>query len=160
MLKKIAITLALASSFGIGFAFNAIISKTTKEHKGMKRVTAIGGIFFKTKDPQKTRDWYKEHLGLDMSPYGSKFNWRHDDDSTKKGYTLWTPFSQTTKYFEPSNQDFMVNYHVENIEAVVEALKKEGVTIVDEIATYDYGKFVHILDLDGNKIELFEPKGE
>lgn len=78
----------------------------------------------------------------------------------KKGYTLWSPFKETTQYFEPSGKDFMINYHVADIEALVEELKKEGITILDEIATYEYGKFVHIMDPEGNKIELFEPAGE
>ncbi|MDR6373025.1 putative enzyme related to lactoylglutathione lyase [Chryseobacterium bernardetii] len=125
----------------------------------MKRVTAIGGIFFKCKDPEQVNEWYKTHLGLPTSPYGAKFDWK-DEESDKKGYTLWNPFKESTQYFEPSAKEFMINYHVENIEALVEELKKEGVTILDEIATYEYGKFVHILDPEGNKIELFEPAGE
>jgi predicted enzyme related to lactoylglutathione lyase len=126
----------------------------------MKRVTGIGGIFFKCKDPEKIKQWYKTNLGIDADPYGAKFDWRQDDDSTKKGYTLWSPFSDNTKYFEPSPKEFMINYRVENIEALVEELKKEGVTILDKIETYDYGKFVHILDIEGNKIELFEANDE
>lgn len=126
----------------------------------MKRVTGIGGIFFKCQDPEKMKQWYKTHLGLNTDPYGTKFDWREAEDSTKKGYTLWTPFSEKTKYFEPSSKDFMINYRVENLEALVEELKKEGVTILDKIETYDYGKFVHILDGEGNKIELFEPAQE
>lgn len=123
----------------------------------MKRVTGIGGIFFKSQDPAKVKEWYKTHLGLDVTQYGAKFDWREDEDSTKKGYTVWSPFSEKTKYFEPSNKDFMINYRVENIEALVEELKKEGVTVLDSIESYDYGKFVHILDGEGNKVELFEP---
>ncbi|HXD78821.1 MAG TPA: VOC family protein [Puia sp.] len=123
----------------------------------MKRVTGIGGIFFKCNDPAKMNDWYKTHLGFDMSPYGTKFDWREDGDSAKKGYTLWTPFPDKTKYFEPSTRDFMINYRVDNIEALVAALKNEGVTVLDDVETYDYGKFVHVLDVEGNKIELFEP---
>ncbi|NIJ54490.1 VOC family protein [Dyadobacter arcticus] len=122
----------------------------------MKRVTGIGGIFFKCKDTEQINEWYKTHLGLETSPYGAKFDWIQDGDSAEKGYTLWSPFADKTKYFEPSTKDFMINYRVENIEALVEELKREGVTVLDEIATYDYGKFVHILDLEGNKIELFE----
>lgn len=159
-MKNKLIILALAISFSFGFAFNSILAKTNKKQTKMKRVTGIGGIFFKCKDPEKTREWYKTHLGLDMSPYGAKFKWRQDADSTKKGYTLWSPFPDKTKYFEPSAQDFMINYRVENIEALVEELKKEGVTIVDKIEASDYGKFVHILDADGNKIELWEAKDE
>jgi predicted enzyme related to lactoylglutathione lyase len=125
----------------------------------MKRVTAIGGIFFKCKDPEQVNEWYKTHLGLPTSPYGAKFDWK-GAESDKKGYTLWSPFKESTQYFEPSSKEFMINYHVENIEALVEELKKEGVTVLDEVATYEYGKFVHILDPEGNKIELFEPAGE
>ncbi|MEF9478959.1 VOC family protein [Chryseobacterium sp. 1B4] len=125
----------------------------------MKRVTAIGGIFFKCKDPEQVNEWYKTHLGLPTSPYGAKFDWK-DEESGKKGYTLWSPFKESTQYFEPSAKEFMINYHVENIETLVEELKKEGVTVLDEIAVYEYGKFVHILDPEGNKIELFEPSGE
>lgn len=157
MFNKTLIFLALAISFGFGFAFNAILARTTKAQVKMKRVTGIGGIFFKCNDPEKVKEWYKTHLGFDTGPYGTKFDWRQDADSTKKGYTLWTPFSEKTKYFEPSTKDIMINYRVEDLEALVEQLKKEGVTVLDKIETYDYGKFVHILDLEGNKIELFEP---
>ena len=157
MFNKTLIFLALAISFGFGFAFNAILARTTKAQVKMKRVTGIGGIFFKCNDPEKVKEWYKTHLGFDTGPYGTKFDWRQDADSTKKGYTLWTPFSEKTKYFEPSTKDVMINYRVEDLEALVEQLKKEGVTVLDKIETYDYGKFVHILDLEGNKIELFEP---
>lgn len=123
----------------------------------MKKVTGIGGIFFKCKDPDKMRAWYKNHLGLKTNEYGSVFEWRQGADSTKKGFTQWNPFTEKTKYFEPSTREFMINYRVENLEALVEELKKEGVTITDQVESYDYGKFVHILDIEGNKIELWEP---
>jgi predicted enzyme related to lactoylglutathione lyase len=157
MIKKTLIILALATSFGFGFAFNSILAKNTKGQLKMKRVTGIGGIFFKCKDPEKMKQWYQTHLGFGAEQYGTKFDWREEADSTKEGYTLWSPFSDKTKYFEPSPSDFMINYRVENLEALVEELKKEGVTILDKVETYDYGKFVHILDIEGNKIELFEP---
>lgn len=128
----------------------------TQQHN-MKRVTGIGGIFFKCKDPNSVKEWYQKHLGLNTDQYGAGFEWRQIDDPTKKGYTQWSPFSDQTKYFEPSTKEFMINYRVENLEALVEELVKEGVTIVDSIETYDYGKFVHILDVEGNKIELWEP---
>lgn len=124
----------------------------------MKRVTGIGGIFFKCKDTEKINDWYKTHLGLNITRYGTMFEWREDADPGKKGFTLWTPFKDSTKYFEPSSRDFMINYRVENIEAVVEELKKEGVSLLDNIEDTEYGKFVHLLDPEGNKIELYEPK--
>ena len=116
----------------------------------MKKVTGIGGIFFKCKDPNKIKEWYKTHLGLDTNDYGATFEWRDEEDINKKGSTTWSPFAETTKYFEPSTRDFMINYRVENLEALVEELKKEGVTIVDTIEAYDYGKFVHIIDIEGN----------
>ncbi|MDI9311930.1 MAG: VOC family protein [Limnohabitans sp.] len=123
----------------------------------MKRVTGIGGIFFKSKDPQATNEWYQKHLGLNITPYGAVFEWKEKEDPTKEGLTNWSTFKDSTKYFEPSTKDFMINYRVENLELLVEELKKEGVTIVDNIETYDYGKFVHIMDPEGNKIELWEP---
>lgn len=125
----------------------------------MKRVTGIGGIFFKCKDPQKVTEWYRKHLGLATNPYGATFEWLESEESTKKGCTQWSPFPEDTNYFEPSTKDFMINYRVENLELLVEELRKEGVTILDAIETYDYGKFVHILDSEGNKVELWEPIG-
>ena len=123
----------------------------------MKKVTGIGGIFFKCKDPKTMRAWYEKHLGLNTNEYGAVFEWRQGADSTQKGFTTWSPFSETTKYFEPSQKEFMINYRVENLETLVEELKKEGVTITDAIESVEYGKFVHILDAEGNKIELWEP---
>src|SRR5690349_18034852 len=123
----------------------------------MKKVIGIGGIFFKCKDPKQLKEWYKTHLGLDAGDYGATFKWADPEDTTKKGSTTWSPFSETTKYFEPSTKDFMINYTVSDLEGLVEDLKKAGVTIVDKIESYDYGKFVHIIDLEGNKIQLWEP---
>jgi predicted enzyme related to lactoylglutathione lyase len=124
----------------------------------MKKVTGIGGVFFKCKDTEKMKEWYQKHLGLNTSPYGTTFEWYEDAEGKKKGSTTWSPFSESTKYFEPSTKDFMINYRVDDLEGLVEELKKEGVTIVDKIESYDYGKFVHILDAEGNKIQLWEPK--
>ena len=123
----------------------------------MKKVTGIGGIFFKCKDPNAMREWYKTHLGLDTNQWGATFEWQQADDATQKGATHWSPFAETTKYFEPSTKDFMINYIVENLEALVDMLKQEGVTFTDEIESSEYGKFVHIVDIEGNKIELWEP---
>jgi len=126
----------------------------------MKKVTGIGGIFFKCNDPEKMRNWYAENLGLITNEYGSLFEFRNTDEPSKKEYLQWSPFSADTNYFEPSQKEFMVNYRVQNIEQLVAELKTAGVVICDEIATYDYGKFVHILDPEGNKIELWEPVDE
>jgi len=135
--------------------------KTEKSNQDLvqktKKVTGLGGIFFKCKDPGKLKAWYAEHLGIAADQYGTNFEWRQMDDPAKIGYTVWSPFSETSKYFEPSVKDFMINYRVENLEALIEELKRDGVTILDKIETYEYGKFVHILDIEGNNVELWEP---
>lgn len=123
----------------------------------MKKVTGIGGVFFKCKDPKAINEWYKTHLGFDTTAYGVNFEWRDAENPDQKGSTQWSPFPETTKYFEPSVKNFMINYRVDNLEALVAQLKAEGITIVDQIETYDYGKFIHIMDLEGNKIQLWEP---
>ena len=122
----------------------------------MKKVTGIGGVFFKCKNPKKVNQWYKKHLGLNTDEYGTSFEWRLAKDGTKKGFTQWSPFDESTDYFQPSQKEFMINYRVENLEALVEKLRNNGVTITDSIESFDYGKFVHILDVEGNKIELWE----
>jgi predicted enzyme related to lactoylglutathione lyase len=160
MKKKLFMGLAIVAAFISGFAFKTITTVQSAKTKQMKKVTGIGGIFFKCKDPQKTREWYQKHLGLNTNEYGAVFEWHQGADSTKKGFTQWSPFKETTKYFEPSSREFMINYRVENLEELVTQLQKEGVTIVDKIEAYDYGKFVHILDVEGNKIELWEPNDE
>ena len=157
MQKTTLIVLAIATSFCFGFAFNKIITKHSGERMPIKKVTGIGGIFFKCKDPKIMREWYQIHLGINTNQYGAVFEWHQGADSTRKGFTQWSPFGEKTKYFEPSTKDFMINYRVENLEALVEGLKKEGVTIVDKIETVEYGKFVHIIDVEGNKVELWEP---
>lgn len=122
----------------------------------MKKVTGIGGIFLKCKDPKVINEWYKTHLGFDTTPYGTSFEWL-EKDSGKEGITQWNPFPQDSDYFQPSEKDFMINYRVENLEALSQELKDQGVTIVDDLAIYSYGKFIHIMDPEGNKIQLWEP---
>ena len=122
----------------------------------MKRVTGIGGVFFKTTDPKKTKEWYAKHLGFGSEEYGTNFEWRKLDVPEEKGSTVWSPFKQDTKSLDPSKKEFMINYRVEDLEWLVGELKKEGVTICDAIDASEYGKFVHIMDNDGNKIELWE----
>lgn len=155
MAKKVLLILALVAAFSLGSAFAAIITTNST----MKKVTGIGGVFFKCKDPKAVNEWYKEHLGFETTPYGTSFEWMDKDNPDKKGLTQWNAFPESTKYFEPSAKEFMINYRVENLEALVAQLKNEGVTILDQIETYDYGKFVHIMDPEGNKIELWEPMG-
>lgn len=122
-----------------------------------RRVTGIGGIFFKSTDPKQTKDWYNKHLGFDVDQWGATFEFKKVEKPSESGYLQWSPFASDTEYFQPSAKEFMVNYRVEDLEWLVTQLKEEGVTICDEIQEFPYGKFVHILDNDGNKIELWEP---
>jgi len=156
-MKKLSLLfLVTIVAFGSGFGLKSIIS-AKDENQSIKKVTGLGGIFFKCKDPKKIREWYQTNLGLNTNQYGTVFEWYQGADNTRKGFTQWSPFKETTKYFEPSTKDFMINYRVENIHILVDELKNNGVTILDTIQTYDYGKFVHVLDPEGNNIELWEP---
>ena len=124
------------------------------------RVTGIGGIFFKSEDPKSQRDWYNKNLGLVTNDYGSLFEFREGANPEQKGYLQWSPFDADTNYFKPSEKEFMINYRVENLVELVNELKQNGVTVCDDIEEFEYGKFVHILDPEGNKIELWEPVDE
>lgn len=126
----------------------------------MKKVTGLGGVFFKCEDPQKMNDWYAKNLGLEAGEYGATFKWRDLDNPSVKGSTAWCTFPRESEYFNPSVKPFMINYRVENLLALVEELKKDNVNIVDEISEYDYGKFIHVLDPEGNIIELWEQIGD
>ncbi|KAF0202302.1 MAG: hypothetical protein FD170_2028 [Bacteroidetes bacterium] len=121
------------------------------------KVTGIGGIFFFSDNPNETKEWYSKNLGLEVNEWGSTFEFRNANRPEEINYLQWSPFQKGSEYFLPSKKEFMINYRVQNIEALVNALKENGVTVVDEIETYDYGKFVHIMDNEGNKIELWEP---
>lgn len=128
----------------------------------MKRVTGLGGVFFKTADPKKMKEWYGKHLGLPVDDYGASFRWIDIDhkEATVPALTAWSPFKDDTTYFSPSEKPFMFNYRVENLVELLRVLKEEGVQIVGEIEEYPYGKFGWIMDPEGNKIELWEPKDE
>ncbi len=121
------------------------------------KVTGIGGIFFRSKNPKETREWYGKNLGLAINDYGSPFEFRNANRPSEINYLNWNPFDEKTEYFDPSQKEFMINYRVQNIEGLLKKLKKNGVIIVDSIEEFEYGKFVHIMDLEGNKIELWEP---
>ncbi len=122
------------------------------------KVKGIGGIFFYTDNPQETKEWYTKNLGLEINEWGSSsFETRNINRPEEINSIQWSPFKKGDEYFSPSKKDFMINYQVQNIEGLVSQLKENGVTILDSITTYDYGKFIHIMDLEGNKIELWEP---
>ncbi len=123
-----------------------------------KRVTGLGGFFFKAADPEKIKKWYGKHLGLPIDTYGCSFWWQ--DEHGQKCSTHWGPMEKGTSYFDPSEKPFMMNFRVENLEDLLVALREEGVQVVGEMETYSYGKFGWILDPEGNKVELWEPIDE
>ena len=121
----------------------------------MKRVTGLGGIFFKARDPAALNAWYREHLGLDVSEWGGTvFKWA-DDSPT--GTTLWTPFKADTGYFAPSEAPFMVNFRVADLHGLLAALRAEGCQVLEKVDESEYGKFGWVMDPEGNKVELWEP---
>jgi len=123
------------------------------------KVTGIGGIFFYSDNLKETKEWYTKNLGIEINDWGSSgFESRNIDRPDEINSLQWKPFKKGDEYFSPSKKDFMINYRVQNIEELVNKLKENGVTVLDSIAAYDFGKFVHIMDSEGNKIELWEPK--
>ncbi|NDC40181.1 MAG: VOC family protein [Chitinophagia bacterium] len=120
-----------------------------------KKVTGIGGIFFKCDDPQGMRQWYADKLGFSDNKYGTVFEWQKADGSGT-GQTVWNTFPKETTYFAPSEKDFMINLRVDNLEWLLGELAKDGITPVAPMQVYDYGKFAHIVDPEGNKLELWE----
>ncbi len=126
----------------------------------MKRVIGIGGIFFKAKNPKTLAKWYEKHLGvpIDESYGGFSFRWDDEAQRPEKGYTIWSPFKEDTEYIKPSDKDYMFNFIVDDLEALLEALQSEGVQQVDELVNSEFGKFAWIMDPEDNKVELWEPK--
>lgn len=130
----------------------------SEQDNHIPKVTGIGGIFFYSENPDKTKDWYTKNLGIEINDWGSSsFESRNIDKPEEINSLQWKPFKKEDGYFAPSQKEFMINYQVQNLEGLLNKLRENGVTILDEVASYDFGKFVHILDSDGNKIELWEP---
>ncbi len=136
---------------------NIKMENNSSEDQTTPKVTGIGGIFFFSENPETTRNWYAKHLGLEVNEWGSSFEFRNAHHPEEINYLQWSPFKKGSDYFAPSKKEFMINYRVQNIEGLVAKLKADGVTVVDNIETFEYGKFVHIMDAEGNKIELWEP---
>lgn len=124
----------------------------------MKRVTGIGGIFFKAQDPKALGAWYKRHLGIDVLDWGgAAFQWKTADNPEGVGTTIWSPFAADTTYFGPSQSPFMINYRVDDVHALIAVLRAEGVQVEGEVQESEYGKFGWVIDPEGNKLELWEP---
>lgn len=126
----------------------------------MKRVTGLGGIFFRSEDPAATRKWYEQHLGIPKTDYGTSFSWRHLENPDKKGFTAFNAFPQESEYMEPSDKDVMINFRVADLQKLLVVLKEEGIDQIGEMETFEYGKFAWIMDPNGIKIELWEPADE
>lgn len=143
----------------VAVVFDGIYKKKKNSSDSYAKATGIGGIFFKSTDPKTLKKWYQDNLGFKIDQYGVMFEWREGNDASKYGMTQWSVFNNKTNYFEPSTKDFMINYRVQQLDSLVEHLKQKGVQIIDTIETYDgIGKFIHVLDPEGNKIELWEPE--
>jgi catechol 2,3-dioxygenase-like lactoylglutathione lyase family enzyme len=127
--------------------------------KPTPRVRGIGGVFFKSENPEALYAWYEKHLGIAGRPNeGALFAWRRPDDPASEELTVWSIFPAATKYFEPSKSGFMLNYLVDDLDATLAALRAEGVQVDERVERADYGNFGWIIDPDGNRIELWEPK--
>jgi len=124
----------------------------------MRRVTGIGGIFFKAKNAQVLHDWYRKHLGIDVQEWGgTSFDWKDADGKSTAGTTAWFIEPRESDHYKPSNSSFMVNYRVEDLLSLVKILAEEKVEIIGEVEETEYGKFAWVMDPDGNKVELREP---
>lgn len=134
------------------------VTNATSTNDTTPKVTGIGGIFFYSENTKETKEWYSKNLGLEFSAWGSSsFASRNISNPEEINTLEWCAFKKEGNHFGPSKKEFMINYRVQNLTALVEKLQENGVTILDEMATYDYGKFIHIMDAEGNKIELWEP---
>lgn len=122
----------------------------------MKRVTGIGGIFFKAADPKALSAWYRDHLGLDVSQWGGAiFQWGGND--SPQGITIWSPFAQDTDYMAPGTSSFMINFRVDDLDALLTALRAEGCNVLDDTQSSEQGRFGWVIDPEGNKVELWQP---
>ena len=122
----------------------------------MKRVTGIGGIFIKCQDLDRTRAWYEKHLGIPMESWGAQFNWSDHSNPGIQPYSIFSCFKAQTDYFDPSDQPFMINFRVADLDALIPQLQSEGITLIGGPLAEEYGKFAWIMDPEGNKIELWE----
>ena len=124
----------------------------------MEKVTGIGGIFFKAKEPKVLGQWYAANLGIDVQPWGgAQFAWRDAADPERTGSTAWSLFSMDTKYLDPSTAPFMVNYRVADLDAMLAQLRAAGAQVDEKTDESEYGKFGWVMDPDGNRIELWQP---
>ncbi|KGI78641.1 VOC family protein [Oleiagrimonas soli] len=120
----------------------------------MAKVTGLGGIFFKARDPQALSAWYREHLGLDIGEWGGAM---YPEDASRPGYMLWSPFKEDTTYFAPSDKPFMVNFRVDDLDALLAQLREAGQPVEDRVEESEFGKFGWVMDPEGTRVELWQP---
>jgi len=124
----------------------------------MKRVTGVGGVFFKAHDPKTLGDWYRQHLGMEVEEWGGvAFRWVTPDNPTGTGSTVWSPFKEDSDYFAPSPKPFMINLRVADLDALLTALRQEGCAVDDKVHESEFGKFGWVMDPEGNRVELWQP---
>ena len=159
-MKNMLIVLAAVLSFLLSACTENEPQKETTVMKNEEcpgKVIGIGGVFFTRQDPEKTKQWYEDHLGIENGPYGHIFTWYLDKQGETERQTVWTPFDANTDYF--GDNDMMINYIIDDIDAIVARLREAGVTFVDEVTEYEgLGRFVHIEDGEGRRVELWEPE--
>ena len=149
--------LALLLATGCNQQKQEQLTKTNNMESTKGKVIGIGGVFFKSQDPEKTKQWYEDLLGIENGPYGHIFTWYLDKEGKTEGQTVWTPFESNTDYF--GENEMMVNYIVDDMDSITKRLREEGVKFVDEVTEYEgLGKFVHIEDGEGRRVELWEPE--
>ncbi|MDR3721656.1 MAG: hypothetical protein P4L00_08650 [Candidatus Acidoferrales bacterium] len=166
MKSEILIPCAIALSFALGMALQS--ARGSGDEKDMPRVTGFGGFFFKAQSPGKLGEWYRVHLGIALQAGGKSehppqfypFEWREKGHPDTVGATVFSIFPADTKYFAPSNAPFMLNFRVANLERLLAQLREEGVKVDDKIQDDGNGRFGYAMDPEGNRIELWEPKGE
>jgi predicted enzyme related to lactoylglutathione lyase len=124
----------------------------------MRRVTGIGGIFFKSRDPKQLGEWYRSHLGVEVEEWGgAAFRWVTPENPSGLGTTIWNPFKEDTDYFAPSKSSFMVNFRVADLHALLAMLRSEGCEVDVKVEESEYGKFGWVMDPEGNRVELWQP---
>ena len=159
--KKLKIVVFVFFAFVLGGVTGGALVKlktpTLNISSGDKLVTGIGGIFFKTENPEKSREWYQNHLGIFSEGPGVNFFWRELEDPDLLGLTVWSVFPGDTDYFGPNKQEYMINYRVRDLNRLLAQLKKQEVHQIGEIEEYSYGRFAWIVDGDGKRVELWEP---
>jgi catechol 2,3-dioxygenase-like lactoylglutathione lyase family enzyme len=152
----------IAAVFVVGFVGGLSVAAQKQESPGLpaERVTGIGGVFFKARDPKALSVWYREKLGVAVRDGAlfSPFEWREREDPARVGTTVWSLFRSDSKYFAPSQATFMINYRVRDLDRMLAQLRALGVGVESKVSEESNGKFAWVVDPEGNKIELWEPK--